>query len=380
MTIDKAYHPYLSSTVRWVDFAVERGDLCAIPIAVYKCPSVAKWPTFQYRKDYFGCTGARTVNPPRHFRGMSFIDGVFWTNSYVKIGDISDGTSTTMAVGESVHPHPWGLGDGYGNMSVGGPTAWWHGGNVTDTAGSSAAIRQRPPPVEYLLPLNCVHTRCTPNSRTMPPFGSQHTGGAQFIFCDGHAMFLTDPIDMKIYGLATRATARHSRRTKSSKPRRPTDKEALRDTPPSGRFRPPCYLTLLGGCGDGLPERGKVTGKVTFNGKPVPEGTVTFYPETGRSATGRIQPDGTYTLTTFDEGDGAIVGPHEVTIEAVRFAGAPQRQELRRGDRRGQGRKVVRPAAMNAQWLVPEKYAVRGQSGLTREVKSGTNTIDFTLP
>ena len=72
---------------------------------------------------------------------MSFIDGVFWTNSYVKIGDITDGTSTTMAVGESVHPHPWGLGDGYGDLSVGGPTAWWHGGNVTDTAASSAAIQ-----------------------------------------------------------------------------------------------------------------------------------------------------------------------------------------------------------------------------------------------
>ena len=97
-------------------------------------------------------------------------------------------------------------------------------------------------------------------------------------------------------------------------------------------------LLLLGGCGSGLPERGKVTGKVTFNGKPVPEGTVTFYPQTGRSASGRIQPDGTYTLTTFDEGDGAIVGSHEVTIEAVRFAGAPRGQELRRGDCPGQER------------------------------------------
>ena len=35
---------------------------------------------------------------------------------------------------------------------------------------------------------------------------------------------------------------------------------------------------------------------------------------------------------------------------------------------------------MKPQWLLPEKYSVRGQSGLTREVKSGPNTIDFALP
>jgi hypothetical protein len=139
-------------------------------------------------------------------------------------------------------------------------------------------------------------------------------------------------------------------------------------------------LTLLCGCGSGLPERGKVTGKVTFNGKPVPEGTVTFYPATGRSASGRIQPDGTYTLTTFDEGDGAIVGPNDVTIEAVRFAGAPRAKSFEEEIATVKGAKVSSSGAMNAQWLVPEKYSIRGQSGLTREVKSGTNTIDFTLP
>jgi hypothetical protein len=139
-------------------------------------------------------------------------------------------------------------------------------------------------------------------------------------------------------------------------------------------------LTLLCGCGSGLPERGKVTGKVTFNGKPVPEGTVTFYPKTGRSATGRIQPDGTYTLTTFDEGDGAIVGSHEVTIEALRFAGGPRPKTFEEEIATVKSGKGVNPAAMKPQWLLPEKYSVRGQSGLTREVTSGTNTIDFALP
>ncbi|MCX7426751.1 MAG: hypothetical protein NTW96_14130 [Planctomycetia bacterium] len=139
-------------------------------------------------------------------------------------------------------------------------------------------------------------------------------------------------------------------------------------------------LLLLGGCGSGLPERGKVTGKVTFNGRPVPEGTVTFYPKTGRSASGRIQPDGTYTLTTFDEGDGAIVGSHEVTIESVQFAKVPQPKSFEAELGSAKTGKRVDPAAMKPQWLLPEKFSVRGQSGLTREVKSGPNTIDFALP
>ena len=85
-------------------------------------------------------------------------------------------------------------------------------------------------------------------------------------------------------------------------------------------------------------------------------------------------------MTTFDEGDGAIVGSHEVTIEAVRFAGAPQPKSFEEELAAAKSGKRPDPAAMKPQWLLPEKYAVRGQSGLTREVTSGTNTIDFALP
>ena len=45
-----------------------------------------------------------------------------------------------------------------------------------------------------------------PEFENMPPFGSQHAGGAQFTFCDGHVTFLTDTIDMGVYrALSTRA-------------------------------------------------------------------------------------------------------------------------------------------------------------------------------
>lgn len=69
----------------------------------------------------------------------------------------------------------------------------------------------------------------------------------------------------------------------------------------------------------------QVEGCVKCNGKTVTAGLVVFVPtgtsdkgsdETGRSASGMIKPDGTYQLTTYAEGDGAIVGPHTVQVFA----------------------------------------------------------------
>jgi hypothetical protein len=64
-----------------------------------------------------------------------------------------------------------------------------------------------------------------------------------------------------------------------------------------------------------------VRGKVLLNNKPLPQGGIMFAPlaqgesaNAGRTAVGRIQDDGTYTLTTYDTGDGAVVGEHWVTI------------------------------------------------------------------
>ena len=58
-----------------------------------------------------------------------------------------------------------------------------------------------------------------------------------------------------------------------------------------------------------------VKGRVTYRGKPLAKGTITFEPtDGGREARGTIGPDGTFVLTTNQEGDGALIGVHRVAV------------------------------------------------------------------
>lgn len=79
----------------------------------------------------------------------------------------------------------------------------------------------------------------------------------------------------------------------------------------------------LSGCSGNDPSQKattKVTGKVTYQGTLVTGGELLFSPisdatnkmpgKTGRAV---IQPDGTYAVTTYSEGDGAVIGKHRLT-------------------------------------------------------------------
>jgi hypothetical protein len=58
-----------------------------------------------------------------------------------------------------------------------------------------------------------------------------------------------------------------------------------------------------------------VKGKVTYKGKPLTEGQIVFEPDnSGREAHGSIQPDGTFELSTFAKGDGAVPGTHRFAV------------------------------------------------------------------
>ena len=79
-------------------------------------------------------------------------------------------------------------------------------------------------------------------------------------------------------------------------------------------------LLLLAGCEqDQKFNVAPVVGTVQFNGKPVIGGTICFRPEgtsdqleAGKPALANIAEDGTFALSTYGNGDGAVIGLHQV--------------------------------------------------------------------
>lgn len=80
-------------------------------------------------------------------------------------------------------------------------------------------------------------------------------------------------------------------------------------------------MVALAGCGGGKspPPMTPVEGVVKLDGKPAGNISVQFMPDvvrggTGPTSTGTSGPDGTFTLKTYDGQEGAVVGPHVVTL------------------------------------------------------------------
>jgi len=142
----------------------------------------------------------------------------------------------------------------------------------------------------------------------------------------------------------------------------------------------PVALLLLAGCGSGRPETVPVSGKITYDGKPVTEGKIVFHPEQGRSASGQIGPDGSYTLTTFDKGDGAVLGKHRVTIKSTRVTGPQQPKSFAEEVAQGQQKDAKPSPGGQVQWLVPAKYAAKKTTPLTADVTRDGEPIDFDIP
>jgi len=88
-----------------------------------------------------------------------------------------------------------------------------------------------------------------------------------------------------------------------------------------------CLSLLVGGCAESFQKKvAPVSGTVSCGGMPVTEGYVLFTPKlqpgadpktSGKGASAYIQSDGRYTLTTYEDGDGAIIGEHVVRIERL---------------------------------------------------------------
>ena len=129
---------------------------------------------------------------------------------------------------------------------------------------------------------------------------------------------------------------------------------------------------MLNGCGDRGPERVRVSGLVTYDGKPVAEGRIRFTPDASSNmpVSGAYIVDGRYQA---DSHGGVPVGAYKVQIEAY----TPTDPSLL-PDLAGKGKPNAGKAGFGQQYL-PAKYNVDTQIEMTIPPGSGAITKDFDL-
>lgn len=137
-------------------------------------------------------------------------------------------------------------------------------------------------------------------------------------------------------------------------------------------------LVTLVGCGKmtdpNRPKTVKAGGVVLYKGEPVEGATVTLVPADNgpRGAVGKTDAQGRFTLTSFDPNDGAVPGKYYVGIAKVVLEDAAAGQGGPGGEQD--------PEAKIARDMLPVKYKVPQQSGLTADISaSGPNELKFEL-
>jgi hypothetical protein len=170
-------------------------------------------------------------------------------------------------------------------------------------------------------------------------------------------------------------------------------------------------VCALAGCGGNGLTMGRVSGTVTFNGKPVELGEVLFVPDsskgnTGVPSLGTIARDGRYIMSTQDAGDGVIAGYHKVAIRALEpnpLVGQSEAPELdptvatgkelmaeKLARRTAQAQAVRKEKAKKTaetvsfrgrvyRFLAPKSLASPDTSGISVQVSRGSNTVNFAI-
>jgi prepilin-type N-terminal cleavage/methylation domain-containing protein/prepilin-type processing-associated H-X9-DG protein len=146
----------------------------SVPLKIYRCPS-DNGPDLSPSRNNFPTSNYRAVCGPDDAGGLFVTNqdrgGVMFQNSKVRITDITDGTSSTLAIGECIY-----------DETTGKLAAIWPG--MVGINGGSVFI-------------SCVMWQVDDasadiNGTAPQAFSSRHPGGAFFAFCDGSVRFFRE--------------------------------------------------------------------------------------------------------------------------------------------------------------------------------------------
>jgi hypothetical protein len=130
-------------------------------------------------------------------------------------------------------------------------------------------------------------------------------------------------------------------------------------------------IALLASAGCAGRNVGSVSGRVTFQGKPVVSGSVVMAPQQGPPVTSNINDDGTYTCNNVP------AGPVKIGVVSPNDALEARERQAQKPGLKGMG---DTPKFDLAKWFpIPSKYANYMASPLTFDVKVGENSYDIVL-
>lgn len=180
-------------------------------LSAFLCPSDAAPDSFEVtdtasntyvlpRSNYPGILGYASVT-----MNAGRASGVFYRNSRTKFRDITDGTSNTICVGERKAKHDFNQ----PNPPVDAFTTWYAAipqvirnagmagmmSGMTEGPGSMVLGHVGQPAMMSMMAMHA-----TPNNTNhIVHFSSQHTGGVQFLLCDGSVHFLSENISYDVF-------------------------------------------------------------------------------------------------------------------------------------------------------------------------------------
>jgi len=166
-------------------------------LPVYMCPSDTQFNSAGRdgfgRSSYVCCRGNTTTGKGQS-TSMGKSPGMFYTNSKVKIRDVTDGTSNTIAIGEVSDNQYYSAFSTSTNFSGG----LWAGFFIHKEDDFVFRSTHANYPINRPLPGPASDPASLSNDNT--GFGSMHEGGAHFLLADGAVRFLSENIDSGTYG------------------------------------------------------------------------------------------------------------------------------------------------------------------------------------
>jgi hypothetical protein len=138
-------------------------------------------------------------------------------------------------------------------------------------------------------------------------------------------------------------------------------------------------ILLVAGCSRSAEQQGEVSGKVTFNGKPLPGGRVTFVGAKGYTGSGIISPQGEYSLNS-PLGEVRISVDNQMLKEDPKMKSPKAQAYLKKYRIQRPGVTFQSKPDVNGTYVrIPVRYADAGSSGLNFTVTPGSQTHDIEL-